>query len=333
MQHAKAYVANPTAELVAVCDSEEKRRTAAAALSTNTTLYDDYERMLSEVRPDVVSICTPDDLHVRQALQALEAGCHVLVEKPLALTIEESEALIRKAEQSDKLVYVGQEVRLFPQIAEAKRMADEGEFGDIYFAESTYIHNLVKVVEQVPWRRNRDRFDSYMLGGGCHPVDLLRHFLGNPVSVYAVANHFNDKLPAEDCILATYTFQSGAIAKVLVAVGGVVPYSIDLKLFGTSGTIFLNNVDDTARLHKPVLGESEQWSTIPMKSGHETHVIAAQVDHVLDCIVNGTKPLVDVYEGANSVSACIAAIASYRSGQPIPIRLFAPSDAEKTQTR
>lgn len=322
-QHAKAYANNSHTELVAICDPDAQKRDTVLAQFGNVSAFDDYEQMLVSVKPDIVSICTPNYMHVPQALQALSAHCHVLVEKPMALTRTDCEALIEKSEQSGKLVYIGQEVRRFPQFVEMKRLLEQGTLGDIYYAESTYIHNLEKVIEKTPWRQNRNNYESFIIGGGCHPVDLLRHFLGDPVQVYAQANHFNKKLASEDCISAKYTFRNGAIANVLVAVGGVVPYSIDLKLYGTEGTVTSNNVQKSAMMCANSPSGKHEWTTLPVHGEHEAHVIATQIDHFIDCIVNGTAPLVDVYEGANSTIACIAALESLRSGKVVEITPYA----------
>lgn len=173
--HARVYYELPDAELVAVSDANE---TVAAAVGAQfgVNAYSDYRAMLSAEKPEAVSIAVPTALHEETAIVALEAGAHILVEKPIAATVQEGKAIIQKAAEVKRVLMVGHIVRFNPAIQALKQKLQDGELGKIF---------------QVFCRRAgpfpaRIRDVGVVVDLAPHDVDIMRFLIGeNPKRVFA----------------------------------------------------------------------------------------------------------------------------------------------------
>ncbi|MFQ6049031.1 MAG: Gfo/Idh/MocA family protein, partial [Phycisphaerae bacterium] len=221
-------------------------------------------------------------------------------------------------------LYIGHETRLVPMFRRAKELTESGKLGRIYLAESCYVHNIESLARGT-WRADPLRPQDAMLGGGCHPVDLLLHLLGPAEEVFAYSNHFNtDVLPQDDCIAAMYHFRSGAIGRVLVVVAGKIPYRLDLHLYGTVGSFVGNSQEPTATVWQAEADNPHAPRQI--HAPPESHPIQQEVDRFVQCILDDSPPFVDAYQGASTVAACLAAVESARTGQPVTIRHYSRPD-------
>ena len=173
------------AEVGKICDPDVEKMTAVAKeLGVDESKFcTDYKEVLADKAINTVIIATPDQLHKNMVEEALAAGKHVMCEKPLALTRSDIDAIIAAAKNSDKKFMVGQICRFTPGFVKAKEIVDSGVIGDPYFVESEYAHDYVKILTEGNWRTDPDR--NGMVGGGCHAVDLVRWFLGDPEEVFA----------------------------------------------------------------------------------------------------------------------------------------------------
>lgn len=173
--HARVYNELPDAELVAVADSNEA---AAASIGSQfgVQAYTDYREMLAVEKPEAVSIAVPTALHEEVALAALEAGAHILVEKPIAATVQEGQNIIKKAAEAGRILMVGHIVRFNPAMQALKQKMQDGDLGQIY---------------QVFCRRAgpfpaRIRDVGVVVDLAPHDVDIMRFLTGkNPVRVFA----------------------------------------------------------------------------------------------------------------------------------------------------
>lgn len=129
--HARVYREMPETDLVAVADLDEARAGEVVRLYGGS-VYTDHQVMLSEVRPDLVSVAVPTKEHYKVGLCALEAGCHVLVEKPIAATLEQGRHMIDRAAQVGRVLVVGHIERYNPAVTELKRRLEEGQLGRIF---------------------------------------------------------------------------------------------------------------------------------------------------------------------------------------------------------
>ncbi len=138
-QHMPAYAKDPDCEIVAVCDVSEKARAAAAEKFGVANTCEDYREIATNPEIDAVSVCTPNFMHRDPTVACLEAGKHVLVEKPIGMNAREGADMVRAARKADRLLAVGLHFRYDPAVEAMRRYADEGGFGDVYYARARWL--------------------------------------------------------------------------------------------------------------------------------------------------------------------------------------------------
>lgn len=213
MGHINAYLALPTAELVAVADVREDYVRQLAEERGIPHWYTDFHQMLRE-HPEIqaVSVVTPDHLHLEPTLAALEAGKHVLLEKPMAQKVEEAEQMVQKAEEKGLQLMVNFSHRCqLPSVAIYERAA-RGEFGEPRYAHARLNNTLFVPMKMLSWARHTE-LPHWLF---THEVDRVRWIFGREATrVYAVSNEGVLKakgLPVQDLYHATVEFEGGAIA-------------------------------------------------------------------------------------------------------------------------
>ncbi len=324
--HCDAYRNHPECDLVGLYDPNEERLNERAAEYPCATTYESFDRMLEEARPDLVSIAAPDFFHAEQSILALESGANVIVEKAMTNSLENIDAMLAAVERTGRSLYVGQETRLVPAFLDARRLLRAGILGTVYQAESCYIHNCEQLCTGDQWRGNRDFAVHGVLGGGCHPIDLLRSLLGEVAEVFAWETHENpDPTPLPDCITVMLRFDSGCVATVVVSIATRRLYLLKLIMNGTSGYYEGDNAGATWRVATaPPGGHGAKLSEITTRSS--SHDVDAEVANLVDAALRGAPLVVDAWEGANTTSVCLAAIESARRGIPIvPRRYIRPA--------
>ena len=201
-----------------------------------------------------------------------------------------------------------------------------GRLGAIMLAESYYVHDLRTVFDRSPWRYQMPQ--DLMYGGVCHPVDLLRWFLGEAEEVFAYASHggLDPRYPADkqNNFVISLKYQSGVIARVLGAYDLVHPpslwsrsfHGVGLALYGTKASVF----NDRIVYDYYPDGEPREEAIEPRGAalGHTGEVIGF-LRHFEDCLVNDTRPLVGVRDGAQVVAICSACWESIHSGKPVKV--------------
>ncbi|MFW5867229.1 MAG: Gfo/Idh/MocA family protein [Armatimonadota bacterium] len=188
-QHMPGWIGLEDAEIVAIADvsPESAAKGAEIAKVEKEHIYEDYEKMLEAEDLDVVDVCTPNAYHKAPTVAALEAGCHVFVEKPVATSADEVREMIAARDRSQKLLCVTQNMRFSDEAIAAKRFVDEGGIGDPYWAKAEYLRS-----RGVPaWGAFIDAEKS--AGGPCydigvHVLDLTLHLMGFPEPVSVSAN-------------------------------------------------------------------------------------------------------------------------------------------------
>lgn len=186
-RHLPEYAAHPDVELVAVSDPLLERARSAAAPYGALAVYADYQEMLARERLDVVSVCTPNRLHAPATIAALQAGAHVLVEKPMATTLADADTMIEVGRRSGRVLMVDQNERFMPAHTTARNILAGGTLGRVLTFRTFYGHSGPENwTPTAAWFFTQAQSLSGALGDlGVHKADILRFLLGSEVTEVA----------------------------------------------------------------------------------------------------------------------------------------------------
>ncbi|RKY64185.1 MAG: gfo/Idh/MocA family oxidoreductase, partial [Candidatus Latescibacterota bacterium] len=223
--HVEAYQAHPEAEVVAICDVDEGRLAQVGERYGVRRRYTDYRRMLEKEDLDVVSVATPNYLHMPITLAALEAGCHVLCEKPLALNAEEAKRMVEKAKEVGRRLMVNFSYRFEPVSLALKDQVERGVIGRPYFA-STVWHRRRGIPGFGGWFSTKETAGGGpLIDLGVHRVDLALWFMGFPEPEVALGGTYDllgrqlarregKTFTVEDLAVGLVRFRDGSILEV-----------------------------------------------------------------------------------------------------------------------
>ena len=286
-----------------------------------STLSDEFDvpcvslnSMLESDEIDVVCICTPSGQHAEQTLACLNAGKHVLVEKPMSLSIKDAKEMISTARNKNLHLAVALQRRADPLFKSVKQAIINGDLGELtlasivmpYYRDQAYY-------DQAAWRGTWSLDGGgVLMNQGIHIIDLLVWFMGDPVEVHAMAGTLKRKIEVEDIASALCRFKNGALATITATttVGGGAPHRIEL--FGTNGTIQIEgegvvrwDLQDTSKatVQPPQLHKQTDAGAGGDPRGISTAGHTAIVSDLLQSIRTGQSPAIDGYEGMRSLSA------------------------------
>ncbi|MFV0285326.1 MAG: Gfo/Idh/MocA family protein [Demequina sp.] len=274
--HAEAIAALDGADLVAVTDRdpEAARRFADAR---GGEVHDDLVALLADARPDVVHICTPPGVHAEQAIAAMEAGAHVVCEKPAALSLAQLDAMVEASQRTGKRLSVVFQQRTGTAAAHVKGLLDSGALGRPLVAVCQTLWFRDQAYFDVPWRGSwATEGGGPTLGHAIHQIDLLAYLLGDWESVRADLWRVGRETGTEDSSTATVAFASGAIASVVTS--AVSPREVSaIRLDTEKATVTLEHLYGHGHTHwritpAPGVPEAEvaQWAlpAVEEPSGH-----------------------------------------------------------------
>jgi predicted dehydrogenase len=304
------------AAIVALCDISFERLHAFAykggeSRFPGAALYGDVERMLERKDIDLVVVATSSGSHGSLALQTLRAGKHVLVEKPLALSLTEAKRAIAEARSRGLLLAVSFQVRYMPRIAELKQAVAAGRFGALAHGTVTMRWNRnMAYYEAGPWREDWSKGGGLFMNQCIHYVDLLMWLLGPVRSVYALGKVNGQPIGVENVGAALLQFESGAIG-VIEASANIYPKSVgtSVSLFGSSGSA---TVEGTA------LENISVWQFADREAGTGAGASRADWRHthtplyldIIRALSDGKETLVS---GASTFGALETVLAIYQS--------------------
>jgi UDP-N-acetyl-2-amino-2-deoxyglucuronate dehydrogenase len=321
----------PDARLVAITDVDGGAAAAFAA-ARGCPAEPDLGALLARRDIEVVCVCVPSGLHAEIAIQAAKAGKHLVVEKPIDVSLEAADRLIDAARGAGVALTVISQHRFDPGLIELKRLIDDGALGRLVLAEAT-----------TKWYRTQDYYDSAawrgtwaMDGGslanqGVHYVDLLRWCMGPAAEVTAVYSTQAHQIEVEDTALAIVRFASGAIGTILSSTAAFPGFPQRLEITGTLGTVTVEDGQivrralitdpgppalDTAPGASPAAAESTTESD-PAALGVTSH--AAQLADLLAAVDSGREPAVSGQAGRDALEIVCAVYESSRSGRAVKL--------------
>lgn len=320
--HAASWRKNPRAQIVSVSDVDRERaQRFAAEFALACEVRDDYQQVLDDPRVDVVDITGPSQVHAQQGIAAARAGKHLLVEKPIGLTLAENRALRDAVAQAGVKSVAGFVLRWNPAVETIRSLVGSGAIGQLVYAEVDYWHRMRPTHHAWNLHSRKQTGGSAMLLVGCHAVDTLRWLTGDEVvEVSAVGNNRRELFEYPANVAAVLRFRSGIIGKTSVLLDCEVPYQFNMDLAGTEGTI-----RDNRLWAKRLLPGQTGWTTIPTvlpDSGDVNHhPFDGEVDHLVACVSEDRESHCNVADAYRSHEVCLAIDRSLELGRPVTLPL------------
>lgn len=328
--HCEAYASHPNTKLLAVADLLDDRLSWARD-KYHVDTYKDYQKILQRDDIDIVSVCTPDFTHAKITIEALEAGKHVMVEKPMALTLEDCDRMIEAARKASRKLSVDHCLRVGAMYATIKRYIEEGLLGDvsniaIFHWRGTFL------VKPGRWIQKRKFAGSMTIQEMCHSIDMIRWWAGDVSEVYATGNGVRADFDYEQTVFINLKFKNNALGLVSHTMLGF-PGRWTVWVIGTKASIY-GEVGRTStgpiselimKEHKEDLAEDHEYDKIlkpiRLEKFVEANVIVRHVQTFIDSIIQDTRPLVAGEEGRKVVEICLAADLSMHTGDKVKLPL------------
>lgn len=323
-QHFAIHQAMEEIELVAVCDKEPRRRAehveavggnigeAQTLDLTGIARYATIEELLAHEGLDCVDICTPTYLHAEMAIKALEAGKHVICEKPMALTAADCQRMIDAAQANGKMLLIAQCIRFWPAYEKLAEMIQEGELGRLTAAKFT------RLSPTPIWSQDNWLLDTALSGGAItdlhiHDVDFIAYLFGRPQKLLARGANRVSSGEKVDHVVTLYFYDDF----VCVAEGGwgfpgSFPFEMAFQVLGEKGCLEFSSAKSPSITFYPATGEPLH-PEIPPETGYQR-----EFAYFVDCLLNGKQPTRVLPESAmESVRIVEAERQSIANGEPI----------------
>ncbi len=307
-RHAAAYVGlRSAARIVAVADTDEDVARAKANDWGADTWTVDYGELLARDDIEAVSICLPHNLHADAAVNAAERLKHVLVEKPLASTLEEADQMIEAADANGVTLMVAETVRFNPYLRRAAELIKSGYVGDLIFLKVDRLHRMHDYLRARPWFLT-DPAGGIMTSGGIHDFETVRMLGGEIEDVYAVqAKKALAEMSADDSSSAIAKLKSGAVATIVES------FSTRTHQTGTKVSVHGSEVSLWIS-GKTVSGYAAAQDNLPSElidfQVNAGNPFELEVAHFVECVQAGKVPLTN---GRDQRRPLVAVVAAYRS--------------------
>jgi myo-inositol 2-dehydrogenase/D-chiro-inositol 1-dehydrogenase len=324
--HARAVAQTPGAELIAVAARSAESRARAAADHPGARVYADWDELLRREEADVIDVVLPSHLHHAAARAALEAGRHVLLEKPMALTVADCDELIGLARARGRVLAVGYEMRLSSLWGRAKALIDAGAVGaPLYVLVELWRRPYRPGADG--WRYDADRVGNWALEEPIHFFDLARWYLagaGEPVSVYARANSKQPGHPElHDNFSAVLTFPGGAYAVISQTLAAYEHHQV-VKVAGTGGSLWASWGGAMDRTPHPTFSlrhhDGREVRDIPIaRTPGEFYELEDEAAMMVRAVRDGGPVAAAGEDGRAAVALCLAAQRSAETGAAVTL--------------
>lgn len=334
-QHIEAYLNNKNVELYAFCDLSEERLKYMSEKYNITRTFTDMNEMLSLPEIDAVSVCTWNSAHAPCAIAALNAGKHVLCEKPMSVSKADALAMKEAAERNSKLLMIGFVRRYGNDCKILKEFIESDYFGDIYYTKATYLR---RKGNPGGWFGDKTRSGGGpLIDLGVHVIDLVRYLMGNPkpVSVYgatfkkledrknikgkqsykASSATDHDICDVEDLASAMIRFDNGAVLSIEAS------FSLNIKkdegkieLFGTKGGAKL---DPELELYSEINDYLADVTLDAQTSLSFDGLFAGEIDHFVSCLTEGVPCISPAQDGIDIMTILDAIYESASTGHEV----------------
>jgi predicted dehydrogenase len=316
--------------LHAVCDADEGLAQRFGGFYDAARIYTGFDRMLADPAVEAIIVATADAFHVPACLQALAAGKHVLCEKPIGLTVEETETLVAAVEASGRVLQIGHMLRFDPGI-EAARAFVRDDMGEMlalkaWYCDSTHRYTITDAVQPLPRHGSRamkpegdpksDKRRYYMLAHGSHLVDLAR-YLGGPI--VAVEARLKERFGAY-CWFVDVDFESGALGHLDLTIAVRMDWYEGFQIYGEKGSAIAKIFNPWYYRASEVDIFHEKDASYRRVLGADGHFYRRQLEGFADTVLTGAPMRgADIHDGVASVRAMAAIARSVDSGKPVAL--------------
>jgi len=329
--HAEAIVkAAPEAEFAAIACASERTATAARERFPDLPIHRDYRALLDDRSIEAVDIVVPNDLHAEIGVAALEAGKHVLLEKPMALSVDGCDRLIAAAQASGKVLTIGHEFRLSTQWGRIKTLVQEGAIGSPLYANVSLFRFPYRQGSG-GWRYDRERVGSWILEEPVHFFDSVMWYfeaLGDPDRLVAFGNsrghdHAASRAAMADNFSTVIRWPQGAYAVITQTLAGFEHHHV-MELVGTEGSIrtWWSGAEDRTREPsfelKVKRGGAERAEALTLAASGELFELDEELRLVFAAFRAG-RPIVSGEEARKRVLVCLAAERALAEGREVAL--------------
>jgi len=330
--HIAAALAN-NLDIAAICDIDESKMDSILSefnLPASVKRYKDYKEMLEVEKPELVAVCTESGKHGPIALDCIEAGCNVIIEKPISLSLEEADKIIQKAKEKNVKVSACHQNRFNKSIQKIREAIEQNRFGKLLYGTAHIRWNRgEEYYKQATWRGTWEQDGGALMNQCIHNIDLLRWMMGNEISevVGMTDNLIHDYIEAEDLGIALIKFGNGSYG-IIEGTSCVYPRNLEetLYIFGEKGTVkaggksvnlieewrFSDNLDDPEEI------KAKYHENPPNVYGFGHTPLYADV---IDAIINDREPYVTAEDGRRAVELVLAIYKSAVEGKSVRLPL------------
>jgi len=322
-RHIPEYAANENVELVAFADPIVERAEKMAE-TYGGKAYSSYEELLANETVDAVSVCTPNYLHAPMAIAAANAGKHVLVEKPMAVSTEEGEQMIEAAKKNGVYLMVGHNQRLMPPHVKAKEILDSGKLGKVLNFRTSFGHpgpEAWSVDGAESWFFRKEEAIMGAMGDlGVHKSDFIRYLLNDEVSEVAgfISTLHKEGTKVDDNATCLLRMKSGAIGTLVASWTQYRAGDNSTVLWCENGVMKIGTVEGDEVIVELTNGTVETYKVGAMAT-NEKQVPSGVIDAFVESIVTQTPPAISGEEGLRSLQVILAAFESEKTGQIIKL--------------
>jgi predicted dehydrogenase len=341
--HLPAVQSHPQAELAAICGRNQKRAKEIASKYGDPKIFSDYRKMILDNNLDAIIISTPDDLHYEMTMQALEAGLHVLCEKPLSLNAQKAWEMYQKAEDTRVKHMTYFTYRWMPFYQYARDLIEQGYVGRCYHCEFRFPMGFGRSKEY-RWRFDKKRSNGVLGDLGSHMIDMARWLVGDITSVSAQLGIFVDRPgadggaiePANDSASLLVRFANGAHGTFQVsAVAHVADrgFQQQIKLYGEAGSLEIEVIyygSESGTVIRTARSQDEKFQILEVPDSYWGDADPSNTMSVFTKNSAGTRLFIDAiledlpvnpsfYDGYKAQQVVDAALASHEQGCAISI--------------
>lgn len=323
--HLEAIAAIPDAKLVAVCDIDE----SALKLCQDKygcLGYKNYKEMLTNPNIDIVNICTPSGFHARQGLDSIQAGKHVIMEKPMAMSLYEADALITAAKHNHVKLGVVHQNRFNKAVVKLRKALEDGSFGQLTHGSAVVRWNRNEdYYKAAPWRGTWEHDGGCLMNQSIHNIDLLQWMMGPVVSVFAYTATKMRPIQGEDVAVVVLKFQNEALGTIETATT-IYPKNLEatLNIFGSKGTVVIGGMSMN-KLESWRFPDQNEAAEIAESTEEVPNVYgfghAGIIQDMIKAIMENRQPAISGDEGRKALEIILAIYHSVRLKKEITLPL------------